>query len=67
MLGKAVREGGGDLLRRQPRPVRSLIPAGSVYFCSVEGDVRAAVTALHGWHAGHATALGRGELAVGFW
>ena len=67
VLGKAVREGGWDLLRRQPRPVRSLIPAGSVYFCSVEGDVRAAVTALHGRQAGHATALGRGELAVGFW
>jgi CRISPR-associated protein Cmr3 len=67
VLGKAVREGGWDLLRQEPRPVKSLIPAGSVYFCSVEGDVRAAVTALHGRHAGHATALGRGELAVGFW
>lgn len=67
VLGKVVREGGWDMRRQEPRPVRSLIPAGSVYFCSVEGDVRAAATALHGWHAGHATALGRGELAVGFW
>ena len=67
VLGKAVREGGWDMQRQEPRPVKSLIPAGSVYFCSVEGDVRAAVTALHGWHAGQGGALGRGELAVGVW
>jgi len=67
VLGKAIREGGWDMQRRQPRPVRSLIPAGSVYFCSVEGDVQAAVAALHGQQIGDATALGRGELAVGSW
>jgi len=67
VLGKAVREGGWDMQRQEPRPVKSLIPAGSVYFCSVEGGVRAAVTALHGRHAGQGGALGRGELAVGVW
>ncbi|TVR63992.1 MAG: hypothetical protein EA420_06110 [Candidatus Competibacteraceae bacterium] len=67
VLGKAAREGGWDLLRKQPRPVRSLIPAGSVYFCTVTGDARAAATALHGGHVGCDTALGRGELAVGLW
>lgn len=67
VLGKAVREGGWDLLNKKPRPVQSLIPAGSVYFCTVAGDVQAAVKALHGCHIGHHTALGRGELAIGFW
>ena len=67
VLGKAAREGGWDLLNRQPRPVVSLIPAGSVYFCTVTGDPKAAIAALHGQHIGNDTALGRGELAVGLW
>jgi CRISPR-associated protein Cmr3 len=66
-LGKAAREGGWDLLHQQPRPVVSLIPAGSVYFCTVTGDPQSAVAALHGGHVGRNTALGRGELAVGLW
>jgi len=67
VLGKAAREGGWDLLHQRPRPVVSLIPAGSVYFCTVAGDPKAAIDALHGQHTGHDTALGRGELAVGLW
>jgi len=67
VIGKAVREGGWDLLNKQPRPVQSLVPAGSVYFCTVEGDVQTAVKTLHGCHIGQHTALGRGELAIGFW
>lgn len=68
VLGKTMREGGWDLARQRPRAVRSLVPAGSVYFCTLEtGDVTAAVTALHGKHIGLDTALGRGELAVGTW
>lgn len=67
VLGKAAREGGWDLLNQKPRPVKSLIPAGSVYFCTVTGDPKAAVDALHGQHIGNETALGRGQLAVGFW
>ncbi|HRX69855.1 MAG: hypothetical protein H6973_10015 [Gammaproteobacteria bacterium] len=67
VLGKAVREGGWDLLHQRPRPVRSLIPAGSVYFCTVQGNYQGAIDALHGQHIGHDTALGRGELAIGSW
>ena len=67
VLGKAVREGGWDLLNQRPRPVKSLIPAGSVYFCSVVGDIKTAIEKLHGAHIGLDTALGRGELAIGLW
>lgn len=67
VLGKAAREGGWDLLNQKPRPVKSLIPAGSVYFCTVTGNPKAAVDALHGQHIGNETALGRGQLAIGFW
>ncbi len=67
VLGKVVREGGWDLLEHKPRPVRSLIPAGSVYFCTVDGDPQAAIEALHRQAVGREVALGRGELAVGLW
>lgn len=69
VLGKAAREGGWDLARERPRPVRSLVPAGSVYFCTLNDGINlnTAIAALHGQHIGRDTALGRGELAVGTW
>ncbi|WP_295542549.1 type III-B CRISPR module-associated Cmr3 family protein [uncultured Thiohalocapsa sp.] len=69
VIGKAVREGGWDLAQRRPRPVRSLIPAGSLYFCTLDDatDAGAAIDTLHGRQIGRDTALGRGELAVGLW
>ncbi len=69
VLGKAARESGWDLARERPRPVRSLVPAGSVYFCTLNDgiDLSTAIAALHGQHIGRDTALGRGELAVGTW
>jgi CRISPR-associated protein Cmr3 len=69
VLGKAAREGGWDLAQQRPRPVRSLIPAGSLYFCTLDEtlDTSAAIEALHGRQIGRDTALGRGELAVGRW
>lgn len=68
VLGKAVREGGWDLAARRPRPVRSLIPTGSAWFCTVDdGDMAAALAALHGQAVGKDTELGRGLLAVGLW
>jgi len=64
VLGKSIREGGWDLVKGQSRPVVSLIPAGSVWFCEViKGDP----TKLQGCKIGIETALGRGELAVGKW
>jgi len=72
VVGKPVREGGWDLALRAPRPMESLTPAGSSYFCEVlDVDATAApgcaVQALHGRHVGLDTALGRGEMAVGIW
>ncbi len=67
VLGKSQREGGWDMQRHQSRPAVSLVPAGSVYFCKVEGDLQQAATQLHGQKIGNDQALGRGELAVGYW
>jgi len=57
-IGKAVREGGWDYKENQPKPLKSLVPAGSVYF--IEGN-----TALLGSHIGDRTAFGYGEIAIG--
>ncbi|MCK5720857.1 MAG: type III-B CRISPR module-associated protein Cmr3 [Thiomargarita sp.] len=64
VLGKSIREGGWDLVKGKSRPVISLVPTGSIWFCEViKGDPKK----LHGEKIGKDTELGRGELAVGKW
>jgi CRISPR-associated protein Cmr3 len=69
VLGGAVREGGWDLARRAPRAVRSLVPAGSAWYCTVRDRIplAQAIEALHGARIGDDQALGRGQLAAGLW
>lgn len=59
--GKAVREGGWDYKYRRPKPLKSLVPAGSVYF--IQGDV----SLLQGNHIGERQAFGYGEFIIGKW
>lgn len=59
-VGKAVREGGWDYCNNRPKPLKSLVPAGSVYF--VRGDI-----SKLGTHIGKRTEFGYGEIAVGIW
>ncbi|MDQ6995093.1 MAG: type III-B CRISPR module-associated protein Cmr3 [Mariprofundaceae bacterium] len=65
-IGKAVREGGWDYKKKQPKPLKSLIPAGSSYFVEFEtnDDV---VNFLKQKRIGDRTAFGYGEVAVGIW
>jgi CRISPR-associated protein Cmr3 len=67
VTGKPVREGGWDLVNHCPRPLQSLVPAGSCYFCEVDGAPDAACKALTGLRIGQDTEYGRGELVVGYW
>ncbi len=67
VIGRPMREGGWDLAREVPRPVASLLPAGTTWFARVEGDLPAAVSALEGVRVGTETEIGRGELAAGYW
>ena len=69
LAGKVQRVGGWDMAANKPRPVKSLVPAGSVFFCSVENsnDVQAAINALHNQRIGDFTEYGYGHLAVGVW
>ena len=69
VIGKPLREGGWKtgVHKNSPRVVKSLIPAGSLWFCTVEGDLNEAIIALQGANIGEDAHLGRGELAVGLW
>lgn len=68
VTGKVLREGGWDMAKNKPRTVTSLTPAGSVFFCKpVNGNLEAAVQALHNKHIGTLTEYGYGHLAVGVW
>ncbi|OQX15233.1 MAG: type III-B CRISPR module-associated protein Cmr3 [Thiothrix lacustris] len=69
ITGKVQRVGGWDMAANKPRPVKSLVPAGSVFFCSVDNDddVTAAIDALHNKRIGNFTEYGYGHLAIGVW
>ena len=66
-VGKPVREGGWDYAKRQPKPLISLVPAGSSYFVRVTGDIAQAFNALHGKKIGNRTEFGYGEIVAGLW
>lgn len=67
VFGKVHREGGWDLAKRKPRDVVSLIPAGSCYYVTADGDLAAAAKDLHGESIGAEPHLGRGLIACGLW
>lgn len=66
-IGKTQREGGWDAANRLPRPMQSLIPAGSCYYCTVKGDIQTAIDELHGKAIGKDTHLGRGRIVCALW
>lgn len=67
VTGKPVREGGWDLANHRPRALQSLVPAGSCYFCEVDGDLTQACQTLNGIKIGQDQEYGRGELVAGYW
>ena len=71
VLGKTQREGGWNMARHKPRPVRSLIPAGSAWYCSLDDgmEIEEAITRLLNAQIGEQgeRCLGRGQLTVGLW
>lgn len=65
VIGKAVREGGWDLVNGKPRQMDSFVPAGSCYFCEIQNGADA--SALNGKQIGQEKEYGRGEIIVGNW
>jgi len=68
VIGKVQREGGWNIAKHKPIAVKSLIPAGSVFYCEVvDNDLDAAMKALHDQQIGEEQHLGRGHIATGLW
>lgn len=67
VIGKAVREGGWDLAKHQPKPAIQLIPAGSCWFITSDQPLENVIKALHMQNIGQEAQLGRGLIACGLW
>lgn len=66
-IGKPFRQGGWNHASRFPRPLHSLVPAGSVYFCQADKSQKNNILALHGKKLGRQTEYGFGLVLVGRW
>ena len=70
VVGKVHREGGWDMQKHQPSPVKSYIPSGSAWFCrAIDAELtwETLNTQLHGQCIGVDSAYGRGQLLLGTW
>lgn len=72
IVGKSIRDGGWDMAQHQPREDKSLIPAGSLYYCEVAtantaSNIANAINTLHGKQLGELQQYGYGQIAVGIW
>ncbi len=68
IVGKALREGGWDLANHCPRPVKSLLPAGSLFYCNVVNDnINEAINTLYDIQLGQLQQYGYGQMTVGVW
>ena len=70
VVGKVHREGGWDMQKHQPSPVKSYIPAGSAWFCqTLDAELTWDIlkTQLHGQCIGVDSAYGRGQILLGSW
>ena len=68
IVGKVLREGGWDLANHCPRPVKSLLPAGSLFYCEVvDNDINKAINTLSDIQLGQLQNYGYGQMTVGVW
>lgn len=70
VVGKVHREGGWDMQKHQPSPVKSYIPAGSAWFCrAIDPELTWGTLheQLHGHCIGVDSAYGRGQVLLGTW
>jgi CRISPR-associated protein Cmr3 len=66
-VGRPVRIGGWNSLKREPLPLIPHLPAGSTWFCEAVPAALDSVLALHGRHVGERTPYGFGQIALGAW
>jgi CRISPR-associated protein Cmr3 len=68
-IGKPLKIGGWDSLKREPIPLEPFQPAGSVWFCRAPAADFPAVLQRHGTWLGERrhTAHGYGQIIIGHW
>lgn len=66
-VGKPVRIGGWNIKEGESRPLRSMVPAGSVYFFKTSVRGEKVVQALHDKNIGQYADLGYGHVIAGGW
>lgn len=67
-VGQPVHLGGWDTAARMPRPMKALVPSGSVYYLKIDPKhAEPIVNALHGSKIGYNTKIGYGHIAIGVW
>jgi len=67
IIGKAIREGGWDIAKHQPKPSPEMIPAGSIWYITTTAPLDKAIDALHQSYIGQETQFGRGLIVCGLW
>lgn len=66
-IGKILRLGGWDIVKKGPRPVKPLLPAGSTWFFEADEKDLPAIEKLHGRMTGEMSQYGMGQLVIGVW
>lgn len=67
VVGRVEMQGGWDLQRHRPRPLRPLVPAGSVWFYHLSPEQWEAVRQMHGQQVGQEQEYGYGQVVFGIW
>lgn len=66
-IDKPKKIGGWNMEKWKAKPLRSFIPAGSVFFCEADADQEQAVLDLHDTKTGRETEYGFGHILIGKW
>ena len=66
-VGKPMKISGWNMAERKPKPLRSFIPAGSVFFCRAHHEQLENIKNLHNAKAGEDTEYGFGHMVIGKW
>ena len=66
-VGKPHSIGGWDSTKREPLPLRPVLPAGSTWFCECDEKDWSSVSQMHGQWIGDKTVYGYGQIVIGQW
>lgn len=66
-IDKIQQVGGWDMVKKEPRPLKPFIPAGSTWFFEADEEYSSDIRQLHGSSIGYQTNMGYGQIVIGRW